>query len=81
MMKFSDNFPEIDLQEAMKLARSDAAQQLFALLNGSNQALVQEAMAQAAAGNTQQAQQIVQQLLATDQAQQLLRQLQGDPNG
>lgn len=81
MKKFSDNFPEIDMQDAMKLAQSGAAQQLFALLNSSNQALVQSAMAQAAAGNTEQAKQILQQLLATEQAQQLLQQLQGDAHG
>lgn len=81
MKKFSDNFPEIDMQEAMKLAQSDAARQLFALLNSSNQALVQTAMAHAAAGNTEQAKLILQQLLATEQAQQLMKQLQGDSNG
>lgn len=81
MKKFSDNFSEINMQEAMKLANSDAARQLFALLNSSNQTLVQAAMAQAAAGNMEQAQRLVQQLLATEQAQQLLQQLQGDANG
>ena len=81
MKKFSDNFPEIDMQEAMKLAQSDAARQLYSMLNSSNQALVHSAMAQAAAGNTEQAKNILQQLLATEQAQQLLKQLQGDANG
>ena len=81
MKKFSDNFSEIDMQEAMKLAQSDAARQLFALLNSSNQAMVNTALTQAAAGNMDQARQTLQQLLATEQAQQLLRQLQGDSNG
>ena len=81
MKKFSDNFSEIDMQEAMKLAQSDAARQLFALLNSSNQAMVNTALSQAAAGNMDQARQTLQQLLATEQAQQLLRQLQGGSNG
>jgi hypothetical protein len=81
MKKFSDNFSEIDMQEAMKLAQSDAARQLFALLNSSNQAMVNTALTQAAAGNMDQARQTLQQLLATEQAQQLLRQLQGGSNG
>ena len=81
MKKFSDNFSEIDIQEAMKLAQSDAARQLFALLNSSNQAMVNTALTQAAAGNMDQARQTLQQLLATEQAQQLLRQLQGGSNG
>ena len=81
MKKFSDNFSEIDMQEAMKLAQSDAARQLFALLNCSNQAMVNTALTQAAAGNMDQARQTLQQLLATEQAQQLLRQLQGGSNG
>lgn len=81
MKKFSDNFSEIDMQEAMKLAQSDAARQLFALLNSSNQAMVNTALTQASAGNMDQARQTLQQLLATEQAQQLLRQLQGGSNG
>ena len=81
MKKFSDNFSEMDMQEAMKLAQSDAARQLFALLNSSNQAMVNTALTQAAAGNMDQARQTLQQLLATEQAQQLLRQLQGGSNG
>ena len=81
MKKFSDNFSEIDMPEAMKLAQSDAARQLFALLNSSNQAMVNTALTQAAAGNMDQARQTLQQLLATEQAQQLLRQLQGGSNG
>lgn len=81
MNKFSDNFSEIDMREAMKLAQSDAARQLFALLNSSNQAMVNAAMAQAAAGNMEQARQTLQQLLATEQAQQLIKQMQGGSNG
>lgn len=81
MNKFSDNFSEIDTREAMKLAQSDAARQLFALLNSSNQAMVNAAMAQAAAGNMEQARQTLQQLLATEQAQQLIKQMQGGSNG
>lgn len=81
MEKNSENFHNIDLEKAKKLAQSDAAKQLFALLQTGNPEQLQSAMNQAAAGNIGQAKETLQQLMASDQAQRLLRQLQGDANG
>lgn len=81
MEKNSENFHNLDMERAMKLAQTDAAQQLFAMLRQNSGDQLQSAMSQAAAGNMTQAKDILQQLMASDQAQQLLRKLQGDSHG
>lgn len=81
MEKFSDDFRDFDMQQAMKLAHSDAAKQLFAMLQSSSNDALQSAMTQAAAGDMTQAQQLLQQLMANDRARALLQQLRGDADG
>lgn len=81
MEKNSGNFRDFDLQKAMALANSDAARQLFALLQGNDQAQLQAAMSLAAAGDMESAKQILAHMIASPQAQALLQKLQGAQNG
>jgi hypothetical protein len=78
MDKFSGNFGAADMEKAMKLARSDAGKQLIAMLNANGSQQLQDAMNHASNGDMAGARDILQQLLATEQAQRLLQQLQGD---
>ena len=81
MQKKSDGFNDFSMQEAMRLAQSDAGQQLFALLQATQGEQLQTAMDQAAAGDYSNVKKTLQALLADRQAQELLKQLRGDPNG
>lgn len=81
MGKKSEDFYNMDLEMAQKLAQSDAARQLFALLQSGDQAQLQQAMNQAAAGNMGNAKQILQQMVASGEAQRLIKQLREDANG
>lgn len=76
MQKNSDNF---SMQEAMRLAQSEAGQQLFAMLRAQNGAALDQAMEQAAAGDLSQAKQTLSSLLASPQIRQMLEQM-GRPN-
>ena len=74
MQKNSDNF---SMQEAMRLANSDAGQKLLALLKQSDSNQLQQAMAQASAGNYENAQQVLRSLLENSEIQTLLKELGG----
>ncbi len=76
MEKNNGNFSNMDMQRAMKLAQTDTAKQLMAMLQAQSGTQLQDAMAKAAAGNLGQAKDILQQLMENDQAKQLLQQLQ-----
>ena len=78
MLKNSDNF---SMQEALRLANSDAGQQLLALLKQENGSALQRAMDQAGAGDYEQVQKTLGSLLESPQAQALLRQLGGNDHG
>ena len=78
MLKNSDNF---SMQEALRLANSDAGQQLLALLKQENGSALQRAMDQAGAGDYEQVQKTLGSLLESPQAQALLRQLRGNDHG
>lgn len=75
MEKKTGNFQNFSLDDAMRLAKTDTAQQLFALLqqNGSEQ--LQQAMEQASAGNYEQAKQMLSKLLSAPDAAALLQKL------
>ena len=77
MDQYSENLSKADIQKAMQLAQTDAAKQLFAMLKANNSDQLNDAMNQAAAGDMTGARNALQQLLSSEQAQQLLRQLQG----
>ena len=74
MQKNSQNF---SMQEAMRLANSDAGQKLLALLKQSDSNQLQQAMAQASAGNYENAQQALRSLLENSEVQTLLKELGG----
>ncbi len=76
MEKKGENFSSMDMQRAMRLAQTDVAKQLMAMLQNQSGQQLQNAMTQAAAGNLGQAKDILQQLMENEQARQLLRQLQ-----
>ena len=66
-----------DLNYLLKLARSDAGQQLLSLLQANGGEQLQSAVAQASGGNFDQAKQSLSALLSTPEAQALLKQLEG----
>lgn len=65
-----------DLSQLKKMAQSSAGQQLVALLQRSGGTSLQDAVAQASAGNYAQAEDILNSLLSTPEAQALLKQLE-----
>lgn len=75
------NFDDFSMQEALRLAKSDAGQQLLALLHSSHGDAVRSAMDCAKAGDMVQAQQALSAFLSDPQAQALLKQLQEDRHG
>lgn len=81
MQKNSDPIHDFSMAEAMRLSQTDAAQQLFALLQSTQGDQLRTAMEQASAGNYDQVKQTVQSLMASQQAQNLLKQMQEDKNG
>ena len=74
MQKNSQNF---SMQEALRLAKSDAGQQLLAHLQRTDGHRLQQAMDQAAAGNYDQVKQTLSSLLASEDVKALLKQLEG----
>lgn len=72
MQKNSDNF---SIQEAMRLAKSDAGQQLIAMLQAQNNDSLKQAMSQASKGDYDKLKQTLAPLLASAEAQKLLSQL------
>ncbi len=78
MQKKMDDF---SMQEAKRLAQSDAGQQLLALLRGSHGEAVRAAMDSAKAGDMSQAQQALSALLSDPQARSLIKRLQEERHG
>ena len=74
MQKNSQNF---SMQEALRLANSDAGQRLLAILKQSDSSQLQQAMDQAAAGNYENAQKSLSSLLASQEVKDLLKELGG----
>ena len=74
MQKKSDDF---SMQEAMRLANSDAGQKLLAILKDSDSTMLQQAMDQASAGNYENMQKTLSSLLSSPQVQALLKELGG----
>ena len=69
------------LEQAKKIADSDTGKKLFALLNQSDPNALKNAMKQAAAGNYQQVQRTISQLMASPEAKALLEKMGGTHNG
>ena len=77
MEKKSDAFNDFSIQDAMKLAKSDAGKQLFALLQQRQSDTLNSAMKQAASGDYQQVKKTVSELTADPEIKALLEQLRG----
>ena len=74
MQKNSNDF---SMQEATRLARSPAGQQLLSKICQSNSAQMDEALQQFQAGNYDQAKQLLAPLLSSPELQELIRKLGG----
>ncbi len=72
MQKNSEDF---SMQEALRLAKSPAGQQLLAMLRQKDNGQLQQAMNLATEGNYAQASQIINALLSSGEARQLLDEL------
>ena len=69
------NSQDFSMEEALRLAKSPAGQQLLALLKQSDPQTLQQAVQQANSGNYTQAKASLQEILASPEAQALLQQL------
>jgi len=78
MEKKYDGF---SMQEAMRLAQSDAGQQLLQLLRSNHSDAARSALEKAQDGDLAQAKQALQAFLSDPQAQELLRKLKEGHNG
>ncbi len=74
MQKNSQNF---SMQEALRLANSDAGQRLLALLKQNNGPNMQQAMQHAATGDYAKAREALSSALASDEVRRLLKELEG----
>ena len=80
-MKISDQNSGISLEEARRLAQSDAGKKLFSALQQSHNAQLQNAMEQANAGNYAAVKESNSQIMNTPEVQAFLRQMGGGGNG
>ena len=71
------NSHDFSIKEAQRLAKTPEGQKLMAMLQQKDQGQLQQAMAQASTGNYKEAGTILQSLLSSPEAQQLIRQLGG----
>ncbi len=76
MKKKTDGFDDFSLHQAAQLAKSDAGKQLLTLLQQENGDQLQTAMQQAKAGNFVQVKEMMEKMMASEQAQQLLKKMQ-----
>ena len=72
---------EISMQEAMRLAKSDAGQQLFQLLKAQNSDTLNRAMSDAAAGDYAKVKESLMSMLGSPEVKKLMAQLKGESNG
>ena len=72
---------EISMQEAMRLAKSDAGQRLFQLLKTQNSDAMNQAMQDAAAGDYAKVKDSLLSMLGSPEVRQLMEQLKGESNG
>lgn len=72
MQKNSDN---LSMQEALRLAKSEAGQQLFAALRSKNSQAMDQAMEQAAAGDYSQVKETLSALLSSTEIKAMMEQM------
>lgn len=71
------NSNHISMQEAMRMAKSPAGQQLLTLLQQSDPETIQKAMAQASSGDFSQISETLAPILASEDVKKLLQQIGG----
>ncbi|MBQ2892832.1 MAG: hypothetical protein IJE24_01725 [Oscillospiraceae bacterium] len=76
MQKKTDGFDEFSLRQAAAMAKSEAGQQLLGLLQSQHGDQLHSAMQQAKAGNFAQVKEMMEAMMASEQAQQLLKKMQ-----
>lgn len=75
------NFDERSIQKAMRLANSEAGQQLLSILKSSDPKMMQKAADEAASGNYEQLKKTMSAFLSSPEARSLLEQLGRQSNG
>jgi hypothetical protein len=81
MQKKSDGNSDFSMEQAMKMAQSDAGKELFALLQSTQGDRLRTAMDQAASGDMDQVKKTMEEIMASRQAQELFARMRGDSNG
>lgn len=81
MQKKSDGNSDFSMEQAMKMAQSDAGKELFALLKSTQGDRLRTAMDQAASGDMEQVKKTMEEIMASRQAQELFAKMRGDSNG
>ena len=76
MQKKTEGFDEFSLRQAAAMAKSEAGQQLLGLLQSQHGDQLQIAMQQAKAGNFVHVKEMMESMMASEQAQQLLKKMQ-----
>lgn len=71
--------PGLDMAALLKIAGSPAGQKLLSLVQKNRDERFDEAMEQARGGDYAQAQQMLRQLLSTKEAQELIKEIRGEP--
>ena len=75
------NFDELSMQDAMRLANSEAGQKLLAMMKHHNPKMLEQAANQASTGNYEQLKKTMSAFLSTPEAKALLEQLGRQSNG
>ena len=76
MQKKTDGNPEITMEKAAAMAKSEAGQMLLGLLQREHGEQMQQAMEQAKAGNFAQVKETLEKMMSSEQARQLLKKMQ-----
>lgn len=81
MQKKSEGNRDFSMQQAMKMAQSDAGKELFALLQNTQSERLHTAMDQAAAGDIEQVKKTMEEIMASKQARELFAKMRGENDG
>ena len=81
MDKNDNTTQSFSMQDAMKLAQSDAGKQLYSLLQQTNAQQLQSAMDQAAAGDYEQVKNTMSAMLSSPEVRALLHKMGGQDHG
>ena len=81
MQKKSEGNRDFSMEQAMKMAQSDAGKELFALLQSTQGDRLRTAMDQAATGDIEQVKKTMEEIMASRQARELLAKMRGENDG